>query len=561
MTVFLSLAVFSGLALNLILQFALGLRGAARDEDPGLPFFQIGVLFLAVLLVWLVFALVAAPLGLGFLEYPALFPLSVLASTGLEQLFFRFSPPLRSARRLFKPLAAYDGLTPAAVFITLDTASSFFEAAALSLGFSLGVFLSLVLLREIRIRAALENVPPLLRGSPLIHISMGHLSLIFSSLAAVLFRAAGVFLRFSRVSPPRLRKLKSPGEGLNSRFFRPYFRAMPVISAHLLKKRFNLEAGFFARFGNFVHAVRDLSFSIGENEAYGLVGESGCGKTTTARLLVRMYEADGGGITYRDSTDVRALRGAALKSFREKVKYVFQDPARSLNPRMNIAEVLLSGYRQSSSWPGEKTARKEAAAILEEAGLQGADLERRPAEFSGGQRQRISIARGLLAKPELLICDEVVSALDVSIQGQILNLLLDIRSRRGLSFLFIAHDLKVACYFCDRIGVMYRGELMEEAPAEDLYEKGRHPYTGLLFSAVGGGSFPPRSSPPRPQAGLGGLPLPPSAGEPPRNAPLPPLPASCSFADRCPEAVERCFRERPEMRETEPGRRIRCFQV
>ncbi|MDR2246775.1 MAG: ABC transporter ATP-binding protein [Treponema sp.] len=324
---------------------------------------------------------------------------------------------------------------------------------------------------------------------------------------------------------------------------------MPVITVKNLRKRFNLEAGFFAGFGRFVYAVNDVSFSIGKNESYGLVGESGCGKTTTARLLIRMYESDGGEIIFDDSIDVRHLKFEELKKYREKVKYVFQDPARSLNPRMTIYEVLVSGYRFSSRWPGEKQARVEASAILEEVGLSGADLERRPAEFSGGQRQRISIARGLLMQPELLICDEVVSALDVSIQGQILNLLLDIRSRRKLSFLFIAHDLKVASYFCDRIGVMYRGELMEEAPAENLYLNARHPYTRLLFSAVSRG--PPGSA-----GAKEAVPAP--RGEvKTATAKI----TGCAFAERCPLAEEHCRRERPVMRETDAGGFTRCHRV
>ncbi|MDR0400165.1 MAG: ABC transporter ATP-binding protein [Treponema sp.] len=320
---------------------------------------------------------------------------------------------------------------------------------------------------------------------------------------------------------------------------------MPVITVKNLEKRFNLEAGFFASFGRFVHAVRGLSFSIGENESYGLVGESGCGKTTTARLLVRMYRWDGGTIRYGNDTDVAALSGPALKDYREKVKYVFQDPARSLNPRMTVNDVLISGYRHSSHFPGEKTARDEAARILTEVGLSPADREKRPSEFSGGQRQRISIARGLLMRPELLICDEVVSALDVSIQGQILNLLLDIREKRGLSFLFIAHDLKVACYFCDRIGVMYQGELMEEGPAENLYRDARHPYTRLLFSSVSGTGDPRHSFsvPPGPPAGGS------AETEGPR----------CPFAPRCIRAEARCFAEHPELRDLGPGRRVRCF--
>ena len=234
---------------------------------------------------------------------------------------------------------------------------------------------------------------------------------------------------------------------------------MALITVSNLKKQFSLEAGFFARFGSYVRAVNGIDFSIGKNECYGLVGESGCGKTTTARLLVSMYEPDEGSIIFTENDreiDVRSLKKDELKKYREKVKYVFQDPARSLNPRMTVYEILTAGRRWSSFKYSEKENRRDAAAILEETGLSSLDLERRPSEFSGGQRQRISIARALLMNPQLLICDEVVSALDVSIQGQILNLLLDIRSRRDLSFLFIAHDLKVACYFCDRIGVMYR---------------------------------------------------------------------------------------------------------
>ncbi|MDR2177330.1 MAG: ABC transporter ATP-binding protein [Treponema sp.] len=335
---------------------------------------------------------------------------------------------------------------------------------------------------------------------------------------------------------------------------------MPVIVAENLRKRFNLEAGFFARFGRFVHAVNGVSFSIGENETYGLAGESGCGKTTTARLLVRMYECDEGAIRYRDSTDVRALSGRALKDYREKVKYVFQDPARSLNPRMSVYDVLVSGYRASSRFPGEKQAREEAARMLVETGLSPEDLEKRPAEFSGGQRQRISIARGLLTRPELLICDEIVSALDVSIQGQILNLLLDIRGKRALSFLFIAHDLRVACYFCDRIGVMYRGELMEEAPAADLYREARHPYTRLLFSSVSGnrtgGSNAGGATAGEIRtggSGAGVVPKTPDDGD----VPLP----RCPFAPRCSLAEERCFAEHPELEEIGDGRRIRCFKA
>jgi len=346
-----------------------------------------------------------------------------------------------------------------------------------------------------------------------------------------------------------------------------------VVSVSNLRKRFNLEAGFFARIGRYVHAVNGVSFSIAKNETYGLVGESGCGKTTTARLLVRMYRADEGQILFKGrgdeaETDVMALKGADLKRYREKVKYVFQDPARSLNPRMTVCEVLTSGAKWSKVRSGEGREKKrsaaslrdEAAAILEEVGLQAADLDRRPAEFSGGQRQRISIARGLMMKPDLLICDEVVSALDVSIQGQILNLLYDLRSRREISFLFIAHDLKVASYFCDRIGVMYRGEIMEEAPATVLWKNRLHPYTELLFSSVkhaGAAEMVMRTTPGNPAAP--GHPAPGEAKSAVSEALLYES-ESCAFSGRCPHAEDRCFREKPPLIEESAGHFLRCWK-
>jgi len=212
--------------------------------------------------------------------------------------------------------------------------------------------------------------------------------------------------------------------------------------------------------------------------------------------------------------------------------------------------VLASGARWSTrrAEAGRDAAlREEAAAILEEVGLSAADLERRPAEFSGGQRQRISIARGLLMKPGLLICDEVVSALDVSIQGQILNLLYDLRGRREISFLFIAHDLKVASYFCDRIGVMYRGEIMEEAPASELWKSRLHPYTELLFSSVGSSSGSQASAPAQGEAAD-------TAAETWLHADQ-----SCAFAGRCPCTQEKCLREKPEIKEAAPGHLLRCW--
>lgn len=259
-----------------------------------------------------------------------------------------------------------------------------------------------------------------------------------------------------------------------------------IIEVDRLTKAFRADAGFFARGDKTLLAVDDLSFAIPRGTTYGIVGESGSGKTTTARLLVRMYEATSGSIMWKgeagaESQDVGKMPRKALRAYREKVKYIFQDPARSLNPRMTIYKILTAALRRSSLWQGEDAAQEAAKQVMEEVQLDASDLERRPAEFSGGQRQRIAIARALIMKPSLLICDEVVSALDVSVQGEVINLLERLRQKNNMSMVFITHDLKVACYFCDTIGVMYRGKLVEQAPAATLYKDAKMPYTKTLF--------------------------------------------------------------------------------
>lgn len=318
----------------------------------------------------------------------------------------------------------------------------------------------------------------------------------------------------------------------------------PIIQVEGLSKQFNLEAGFFQKNRRTVYAVNDVSLAISRGTTYGLVGESGCGKTTTARLLVSMYQPSAGTITFWPHSDSEApplqlhqLNKNQRRRYREQVKYIFQDPARSLNPRMTVFQVLTAALRYSTLWQGRDDAWSRAEKIIQEVGLTTADLHRRPAEFSGGQRQRISIARGLIMEPQLLICDEVVSALDVSVQGQILNLLQDLRRERSLSLLFITHDLRVACYFCDTIGVMYRGMLVEEAPAANLFQEAAHPYTQLLFQGAQG------------QLTKANTEVKTVLEEE----------QCCPFAHRCPLVQERCHHAIPPMRELQSGHRCRCW--
>ena len=314
-----------------------------------------------------------------------------------------------------------------------------------------------------------------------------------------------------------------------------------LIKAEGLYKSFDLQSGFFAKKDKLVYAVNNVSFDIKKGETYGIVGESGCGKTTTARLLIRMYDLNSGKIYFynEDGTvcDISSFKKQEIKSYQEKVKYVFQDPAKSLNPRMNVFSVMTDGLKYSSHKYSKQEIQELAEKAIVDVGLSKDDLQKRPAEFSGGQRQRISIARGLLLNPSLLICDEVVSALDVSIQAQVLKLLSELREKRNLSMLFITHDLRVACYFCDRIGVMYRGVLVEEADAATLYKSALHPYTKLLFEAAM--MFKINSS------------VEVKTMLEKENA--------CPFAHRCPKAEKRCLEECPELTERENGHKVRCW--
>ncbi|MGJ4892623.1 ABC transporter ATP-binding protein [Bradyrhizobium sp. HKCCYLRH3099] len=293
---------------------------------------------------------------------------------------------------------------------------------------------------------------------------------------------------------------------------------------------------------NNVRAVDDLSFRIPKGTSLGLVGESGCGKSTVARAILRLIEPDRGSILF-DGIDVRAAKGAALRALRRRMQIVFQDPYSSLNPRRTIRQTLeepLRVHLRSSS----KEIREKAEAAMVEVGLPRDALERYPHEFSGGQRQRIGIARALVLDPELVVADEAVSALDVSVQAQILRLLEGLRERRGLSFLFVSHDLGVVRHFCDRVCVMYLGRIVEEGPTVDVLDRPLHPYTKLLRD-----SYPiPDPKTRRPLVQI--------VGEVPSATNPPP---GCGFHPRCPRAEGPCRAEPPQLETSGGDRASACY--
>ena len=322
----------------------------------------------------------------------------------------------------------------------------------------------------------------------------------------------------------------------------------PVLDVRGLRKFFEIRRGLGRRVVATVRAVDDVSFTIDAGETLGLVGESGCGKTTTARCILRALAPTAGAILFRAAdgrvVDLAPLARAALRPLRPQIQMIFQDPFGSLNPRMTIFDnvgepLLVNGLRS-------RRARLErVAALLELTGLRPELMHRFPHAFSGGQRQRIGIARALATEPRLVVADEPVSALDVSVRAQVLNLLLELRRRLGLTMLFVAHDLSVVKHVCDRVAVMYVGQLVEQAPTAALFARPRHPYTAALIRAV---------PVPDPRAPSGDVAL---AGEVanPANPP-----AGCTFHPRCLFAVERCRVEPPSLREVE-GHAVRCHRA
>jgi oligopeptide/dipeptide ABC transporter ATP-binding protein len=255
-----------------------------------------------------------------------------------------------------------------------------------------------------------------------------------------------------------------------------------ILQVEGLKKYFPIRRGFFQRIAGWIKAVENVSFQIEKGKTLGLVGESGCGKTTVARLILKLLDADEGTIIF-NGQDLVPLSETEMKPLRQEIQIIFQDPYGSLNPRMTVGQSIAEGLKVAGVRSGpDQTTRLER--LLKMVGMSPLTMDRYPHEFSGGQRQRIGIARALSVQPKLIICDEPVSALDVSIQAQIINLLKDLQDELDLSYLFISHDLNVVGYLCNDVAVMYRGHMMEYAPTDELFDRPLHPYTHLLLSAA-----------------------------------------------------------------------------
>ena len=317
----------------------------------------------------------------------------------------------------------------------------------------------------------------------------------------------------------------------------------PLVEVEHLVKRFPVKQGVFSRAAGEVHAVEDISFTIRQGETLGLVGESGCGKSTTARLILRLLDPTSGTIRF-EGRDITKLSQRGLRPLRREMQMIFQDPYSSLNPRKTIGQIVAEPFRVHHD---DKNVRTRVRDLLARVGLSPEHYNRYPHEFSGGQRQRIGVARALALHPKLIVCDEPVSALDVSVQAQILNLLKSLQSEFGLTYVFISHDLSVIRQICDRIAVMYLGRIVEIGPADGIYGHPRHPYTGALLSAV------PRMSKEGGRAQRQRIVL---GGDVP--SPVNP-PHACIFHPRCPRMRPgHCDVEAPQLRPFGHGQEAAC---
>jgi len=318
--------------------------------------------------------------------------------------------------------------------------------------------------------------------------------------------------------------------------------AMPLLRVKGLKKYFPIKSGLTQKTVGFVKAVDQIDFDINEGETFGLVGESGCGKSTTGRTLLKLLSATEGEVLFQGES-VHTLSKKKLRAFRTQAQIIFQDPFSSLNPRMTVGEIVGEALLEHGIAKNRADQEKMVIDIIEKCGLSAYHIKRYPHEFSGGQRQRICIARALALNPKFVVCDEAVSALDVSIQSQIINLLKDLQKEMGLTYLFISHDLGVVKYISDRIGVMYLGSMVETAKKDQLFDHPCHPYTQALLSAI------PASHPLKKKERIileGDMPSPANP------------PSGCKFHTRCPKVMDICKTDFPQFYEIEPGHLCAC---